>query len=140
MVQVSYCGGKNCNVVSRVRGYQDKNLKILEKDTLRLSLMSDFHKMIGPYGLRKNYFTSIIELVFKRNGFWTACKHITEVLEYHIMTFIIIMSEHGIILQDDYRTKICSQICQGYLEEGGMGHFVCPVFSSDYNLIEHVLG
>jgi hypothetical protein len=44
-----------------------------------------------------------IDLVFIQNGSLTAHRYITEVLEDHVMPFMITVGEHGILMHDNAR-------------------------------------
>ncbi|CAH1378431.1 unnamed protein product, partial [Tenebrio molitor] len=61
-------------------------------------------------------------LVFIQNGSLTAHRYITEVLEDHVMPFMITMGEHGILMHDNARPH-AARIVRGYLDEVGIRRF-----------------
>jgi hypothetical protein len=61
------------------------------------------------------------------NGSLTAHRYeyITEVLEDHVMPFMITLGEHGILMHDNARPH-AARIVRGYLDEVGIRRFDWP--------------
>ncbi|CAH1366031.1 unnamed protein product, partial [Tenebrio molitor] len=84
-----------------------------------------------------NLFRSTHRLGLHTEWLLTAHRYITEVLEDHVMPFMITMGEHGILMHDNARLH-AARIVRGYLNEVGIRRFDWPALSPDMNPIEHV--
>lgn len=77
------------------------------------------------------------ELICIQHGSLTAHRYITEILEEHVMPFMVTMGEHGIFMQDNVRPHTVN-IVREYLDQVGIRWFDWPALSPDMNSIEHV--
>lgn len=82
-------------------------------------------------------FEARTDLVFIENGTLTAHRYITQVLEDHVMPFMVILGNHGTFMHDNARPHTARIVSQ-YLDEVQIRRFVWPARRPDLNPIEHV--
>ena len=82
-------------------------------------------------------FEARTELVFIQNGTLTAHRYLTEVLEDHVVPFMVILGEDSTFMHN-YAWPHTARIVTAYLDEVQITRFVWLARSRDLNLIKHV--